>query len=332
MAAVQITILGLGQVGASIGLALAKAKDQVTRVGSDSRPDVAGRAMKAGAVDKNVFNIPDAVAKADAVILAVPLDELRMTMEAIAADLKPGVVVLDTSSAPSQFTAWAKELFPLEDRYPLTFTPAFNPGLFNEMSQGTARADLFQKSTIFITNPIGVDASAIQFSENLARILGGSPVFADAAEVDGLIASVRVLPDLAALALASATIGKPGWLEARKLASHSYAQSTQALSSLDTPKDLGLTATTQRAGVLNGLDVLIDELLQIRSMVEEGETERLSERIERMQGMRDVWMHQRVEAKWEDALEKAAPMPTFGETMGRLIGLRPKSQREQPRK
>jgi ketopantoate reductase len=31
----KITILGLGQVGASIGLALAKVKDQAVRVGND---------------------------------------------------------------------------------------------------------------------------------------------------------------------------------------------------------------------------------------------------------------------------------------------------------
>lgn len=328
---VQITILGLGQIGASVGLALAKSKDQVTRIGSDSRPDMAGRALKLGAVDKTVFNIPDAVAKADAVILAVPTEELRMTMEAIAADLKPGVVVLDTSLAPSQFTAWAKELFPPEDRYILTFTPAINPALFNETNTGlqAARADLFQKATIFISNPIGVDASAIQFGENLARILGASPLFADAAEVDGLISSVRLMPDLVAAALAGATIGKPGWLEARKLASNSYAHVTYPLTAVETPKDLGTAALIQRAGILNGIDGLIDELVQMRAMVEDGEVDKLSERIERVQGMREMWMQQRIEAKWDDTLEKGPAMPTFGETIGRLVGLRPKSTRDQ---
>ena len=331
---VQITILGLGQIGASVGLALAKSKDQVTRIGSDSRPEVAGRALKMGAVDKTVFNIPDAVAKADAVVLAVPVDELRMTMEAIAADLKPGVVVLDTSLAPSQFTAWAKELFPPEDRYILTFTPAINPALLHETSGGLegARVDLFQKATIYISNPIGVDASAIQFGENLARILGGMPLFADAVEVDGLLSSVHLLPNLTAAAVLGATIGKPGWLEARKLASSGYAAVTQPLSALDSTKGLAAAAVTQRLGVLNGLDVLIDELLQLRALVDAGEVDKLNERLDRAQGMRDLWLQQRIEAKWDDVLEKGPELPTLGETLGRLIGLRPKSQQRDQRK
>ena len=114
---VQITILGLGQVGASIGLALGKAKDQVTRVGSDREPEVSKQAQKMGAVDKVVFNLPSSVETADVVVLAVPLEEVYATLKAIAADLKPGVVVIDTSPAASQSTAWAKELFPAEDRY-----------------------------------------------------------------------------------------------------------------------------------------------------------------------------------------------------------------------
>ncbi len=36
---IQITILGLGQVGTSIGLALAEKKDAIVRVGNDREPE-----------------------------------------------------------------------------------------------------------------------------------------------------------------------------------------------------------------------------------------------------------------------------------------------------
>jgi len=45
---IQITILGLGQVGGSIGLALAEHKENVKRVGHDKDPEIARAAMKAG--------------------------------------------------------------------------------------------------------------------------------------------------------------------------------------------------------------------------------------------------------------------------------------------
>ena len=69
---VQITIIGLGQIGASIGLGLTKIKDQVTRIGNDRDPIIARQAEKMGAVDKISINLPSAVRNADLVILAVP--------------------------------------------------------------------------------------------------------------------------------------------------------------------------------------------------------------------------------------------------------------------
>jgi prephenate dehydrogenase len=130
--AVQITILGLGTLGVSMGLALAPAKDQVTRVGSDASNDAMRQAQKIGAFDRTTINLPDAVRQADAVVLCLPLGELRKTMEGIRQDLKPGVVVLDTSPVPVLTTAWAQELFPTQNCYFVSFTPAVNPAYLFE--------------------------------------------------------------------------------------------------------------------------------------------------------------------------------------------------------
>jgi prephenate dehydrogenase len=328
---VQITILGLGQVGTSIGLALANAKDQVTRIGSDRDSDITRQAVKLGAIDRSVFVLPEAVAKADAVVLAVPPEELRMTMEAIAADLKPGVVVLDTSLTPGQFVQWAGELFPKEDHYVISFTPAFNPQYLSDDKVGLpgAHADLFQGSTIMIGHPVGVDASAIQFAENLARLLGASPLFSDPVEVDGLLSTARLLPQVAAAALTGATVGKPGWLEARKLAGAGYAHATWALDELDGDKSIGDALVAQQTSALHAIDVLVDELLALRALIQSGDAEKLHTRLDQVRGMRSIWLNQRKGSKWDDSVEKTPPLPTIGETLGRLIGLRPRDQRNQ---
>jgi prephenate dehydrogenase len=327
---VQITILGLDRVGVSLGLALASAKDQLTRVGSDARMEVGKAAVKLKAIDRAVFSLPEAVSSADAVVLAIPVEEMRLTLEAIAASLKPGVVVLDTSPAPSQFLAWAKELFPSEEHYPLTFTPSLNPAyLFDtDYSLNGAHADLFQNSSIFISNPIGVDASAIQFAENMARLIGATPVFSDTAEVDGLVSKARLLPELLSAALVGATMGKPGWLEARKLAGGDYAQATQALLGLEGSKSPGQLAMTNRAGALSGIDVLVEELQDLRDMIAAGEGEKLDNRLNQARAQRETWLGQRLAAKWESAKEKGPALPTIGDTLGKLIGLRPRGQRK----
>lgn len=57
----KITIVGLGQIGGSIGLALAEKKESLYRIGHDIDLKTASRAEKAGAVDKIAVNLVAAV-------------------------------------------------------------------------------------------------------------------------------------------------------------------------------------------------------------------------------------------------------------------------------
>jgi prephenate dehydrogenase len=95
--AVQITIVGLGQIGTSIGLALAGKQELIYRVGHDREIGIARRAEKMGALDKVVANLPAAVREADIVMLSLPVDQIRDTLTIIKEDLKAGAVVMDTS-------------------------------------------------------------------------------------------------------------------------------------------------------------------------------------------------------------------------------------------
>ena len=54
---IKITIIGTGQIGASIGLALGAQKDLFLRVGHDKDIKIANRAKDMGAVDKVEINL-----------------------------------------------------------------------------------------------------------------------------------------------------------------------------------------------------------------------------------------------------------------------------------
>ena len=106
---VQITIIGLGQVGSSIGLALAEQKS-IKRVGHDKDYGRARAAHKAGAVDETNVNLPSSVSNANIVLLCLPLSEIRETLKYIARDLQEGTVILDTAPAKATVAAWVNEL------------------------------------------------------------------------------------------------------------------------------------------------------------------------------------------------------------------------------
>ncbi len=327
---VQISILGLGQIGSSIGLALADAKDQVTRIGNDREPDVAKQAQKLGVVEKIVYTLPDAVEQADVVVLAVPVDEVRFTLEAIAPHLKPGVVVLDTSPVTVQSTEWAKELITGEDRYFLTFTLAPNARYLHEMDKGpaSAHADLFKDNIIMITGPAGVDESAVHLAENLARLLGGTPIFSDPFEVDGLLSTGHVLPALMAVALVNITAGKPGWSDLRKIAGQRYARVAELAAFMEGSKKPAQEVLHNRENAVRAIDSLINELMEMRDAISGGEEEKLNSKVSSARQAHQAWLAQRASGKWDEG-SKAPALPSFGSSIGRLFGIRPRGDKEK---
>ena len=106
---VQITIIGLGQMGASIGLALTAHSDAVLTVGHDKDFSIEQRAKKLGAVHSTNHNLHSAVEKASLVILAIPVHQIRETFGFIARDLKKDAVVVDLSPIKAEVSKWSRE-------------------------------------------------------------------------------------------------------------------------------------------------------------------------------------------------------------------------------
>jgi len=322
----QITVLGLNQVGASIGLALAEPKGQFLRVGNDRDPDVARTAGKLGAFDQVLYNLHASVEKADLVILAMPVDEIRKTLEVIAKDLKQGAVVIDTSPVKVKVMDWAKELIPA-GRYFIAMTPTLNPQYLESLATGVnaARPDLFKNGLMVITHPPGTEASALKLATDLAVSLGAAPLFTDPWEADGLLAAAHLLPRLVAVALVNAAADQPGWSEGRKMAGKPFATATAPVLDLDESKALGQSALLNRENTLRVLDNLMGELETLRQALESQDEKTLAKRLEHARQNRVDWWIQRTAANWGSQQEEP-PLPTSGNFIARLVGLRKKKE------
>jgi len=94
----RVAVVGLGQIGGSLGLALGHAGGW-HRVGFDSRASARRAALKLGAVDETARSLAAACAGAALAVVAVPVDVLPRVLAAAAAVLPRGAVLLDTGSA-----------------------------------------------------------------------------------------------------------------------------------------------------------------------------------------------------------------------------------------
>ena len=327
---VQITIIGMGQIGASIGLALAEHKDLVLRVGHDKDIRVANQARQIGALDRVDLNIPHAVREARVVVLALPLDQIRSTLSAMAQDLKTETVVIDTAPSKGVVAAWAKELLPPQCHY-VGITLAINPAYLQEHENGVdaAHADLFHNGLVAIVSPPGTPSEAVKLATDFSGLLGAEHLFMDAVELDSLLASTHILPQLMAAALLNATVDQPGWFEGRKLAGRPYAEATGPGLQLSQAADLTEAAIGSHADAVRSLDNLIAALVSLRNDIRDQNTAALSQRLERAQQGRQRWWKERQTANW--AASEAAPpveLPSAKEIINRWFGFgrKPKSE------
>lgn len=327
---IQVTIIGLGRLGASIGLALGEHKDAVRRIGHDREPATAKQADKIGAVDQVVFNLPAAVRQGDVIVLAEPADQARQTLEQINPDLRPGSVVLDLSPARVAMQDLALTLLQA-DRHYAALTPALNPDVLHDYNGGIdgARADLFRNSLIMITAPPGANPEAVKLASDFSALLGAKPFFSDPLEVDGLLATTALLPEVAAAALMNAAAGKPGWHEARKLAGSHFAAGTAALDSLGGKDQPAAALLMNRENSLRVLDDYIAELENLRASLSTGSEESLNASLENARKAHTTWLDQRRDGKWEHGELPQAEYPGTKEFFARLIGLRPRPKIEK---
>lgn len=318
---VQITILGLGQIGGSIGLALAEQKELLTRVGHDLDVKNARQAEKMGVVDKIEINLPKAIRDAEIVVLSLPVDQMRETLEFIAPDLREGAVIMDTGPAKEVVASWAAQYLP-EGRFYVGLTPVLNPAYLYSPEAGlqAAHADLFTGGLMAIAAPPQSSSEAIKLAADLTRLLGAKPLFADPVEMDGLMAATQVLPQLMAAGLINSTIDQPGWREARKVAGRDYAEVSGPFAHLSDHRTLVAAALLNRENVLRMLDSAIAALHALRNDIQDNNEESMNERVKRAFLGRQKWWAERQTGEWTgDGLPKV-DMPASGGILARMFG------------
>ena len=312
---VKITIIGLGQIGASIGLSLAAHKDKIVLTGHDKDYSVEQRAKKLGVVDQTNHNLPGSVENADLVILALPVTEIRETFKYIAQDLRNDVVVVETSPIKAEVVKWAKELLPATAHY-VGVVPAIGPEHLNlpETGLDSARAGLFEKGIFLLSAPSGTPGEAIKLVTDLIELLGSTAMLTDFVESDGLSASTLLLPRLASVALLNATMGQPAWTEMRKTASRAYFAATSALSD-NVPESVAELASHNRANTIRALNVLMNALLDLRDDLENEEDESLRNRLKSAKQGRETWLTERAKANWTQMPGGKVEKPSFMESL-----------------
>ncbi len=257
----RVTIVGLGLIGGSIGLALRQAKAAKQVAGYDLGKGISNLARKIGAIDQPYDTVADAVRGAELVILATPVGAMRALLQTIAPSLSPGCVVTDVASTKVQVISWAEEFLPSS----VSFVGG-HPMAGKEVS-GVKEADaaLFHQRIYCLTPTTRTRPSAVDKVAALIEVLGARVRFLEPAEHDGQVAGVSHLPFVASIALVNTVSRGAGWSDASLLAANGFRDvSRLAAGSPEMYRDICITNSE---AITRWLDDYIATLHAIREQI-----------------------------------------------------------------
>ena len=280
-----VTIIGLGLIGGSIGLALRQRKEPGWEIsGYSRRQKTVDNALSLGAIERGATNLKDAVKQADFIIIATPVMAVKEIFSEVADHLPSGCIVTDTASTKAAVMKWAEEILP-----PTVDFIGGHPMAGRETyGIQAAKADLFRGCTYCLTPAGKASPKSIDAVTGMVKKLEAIPFFVDAQGHDNLVAGISHLPMLLSAALVSLTTKSPSWSEMSKLAASGYHDLSRLASG--SPEVNAHICLSNKEAIVNWIDKFSKELERYRQLVIEGD-ERLELALIEANKARQEWLN-----------------------------------------
>ena len=193
----QLSILGVGLLGGSIGLACRSRLTNCEIIGYGHRADSLDAGLRLGAIDRAMDDPADAVRGADLVILCTPVGLFGDILRKIGPTLKPGALVTDVGSTKRSVVSEAEKWVPKG----VHFVGSHPMAGSEKRGVQFARADLFLDALCILTPTEKTDAMAVGRIEEFWRLLGMRTSRMSAQDHDRMVGMVSHVPHAVAAAL-----------------------------------------------------------------------------------------------------------------------------------
>ena len=322
---ISVTIIGLGRLGSSIGLALNRYNQQANMphtfdvTGIEDRPAMLKEAESKGAISKTVRNLYNGVKDRDIVILALPYADVRRTYQHIGNDIRPGGVVLDFSPLKMPSINWAKE-FLSEEAHLVGVSPVINPVYLYDGLDDTehATADLFDNGSMMLMPSPTCIPEAVELASDFASLLGGTVHYMDPMEHDSLMGATLGLPTILGVSSFYTLKRNAGWGDIERLTNPPFGRLTHQL--FDThPDDLRDLWLNNRQSMVHYLDEVLNTLGEMRSALMREDRDALEAVLTETADAYSLWVNRRHNNKWDDSV-KSANISTSETLMSGLMG------------
>lgn len=199
----KITIIGVGLIGGSIGLAVKKRKLAKVVCGVGRRLSSLNNAKRLGAVDVATLDLEAGVKDADLIIIATPISlisQYALKIAVLSDWAKKETIITDAGSTKEFIVNKLENILPKTTHFVGSHPFAGS----EKVSVLNASADLLKGSLVFVTPTNKTNKNALNKVNNFWEALGAKVVMISAKKHDKLVADISHMPHIVASALVSA--------------------------------------------------------------------------------------------------------------------------------
>lgn len=290
---VQITIIGMGLIGTSLGMALRSADEktaplgEVKVIGFDENKKSLNDARGRLAIDVIANSLSDAVRGSHIVVIATPVGAIEGIMTQLGALLSGNVVVTDVASTKANIVKLAEQYLPEG----VDFIGGHPMAGKEQSGAMAAEPDLLKDAIYCLTPGKRARQHSIDIIEGMVNQAGAKPYYIDPAEHDVYVAGISHLPFLMSISLAGVTTRSPAWREMSALAASGYRDASRLASGNPTMhRDIALA---NRDAIVRWINDAARQLLEFRDQIQDGDAEKLLETFTSVKEQRDKWLEAR---------------------------------------
>ncbi len=266
----NISILGVGLIGGSLGMALKQFSSSVKVTGLFRRKEAIAEAKKVGAIDVGTTNFKEGLKNADLVFICTPVSTIVPLIKEIIPYLKEGTVITDVGSVKSSIVHSVGKFLPPH----LHFIGGHPLAGSERGGVQAAFPTLFKNAFYIITPTQKTNTEALKLLHSLLTQIGANVIAIDPDRHDRIVAFISHLPHLLACSLVNLAASQATEVENLLLfAATGFRDMTRIAAG--NPGIWADICLENKKAIDEAIEEFQKEILKIRSLIRDNKKEKL---------------------------------------------------------
>jgi len=280
----KATLIGVGLLGGSFGLALRKRRLARTVTGLVRRVSSVRESVACGAVDEATLDLAEAVRGADLVVFCTPLARMKSLAKQLAPHLKRGALVMDVGSVKASVI---RDVESAVIRAGADFVASHPMAGSEKAGVLAAQEDLFAGAVCIVTPTAKTRPAALKRAEKLWKALGCRTLRTTPELHDQLVSRSSHLPYLSSVALTNYILDPAHSKAQGQLCAGGFRDTTRIASS--SPEMWRDIALANRRHIRKALAGYMRHLVKLDQMLRLGDGDQLAACFQKSKTLRDEW-------------------------------------------